>query len=729
MVYASWIFQITAFLIGCTTLLTQLSLIRELALIFTGNELFLGITLAYWVGGVGFGAGWFPKNIFPTLWYAQTKTLILLTCGSAVLFPVCLLLTRAGFQVLGAQGLEPGFDMLFFIPALVIFPPSILNGLWYKVLLTTAEKTYSQSAEKHIFSAGRFFASEAFGACLAGVGYTFFLSYFWNAFQVAGIVLLVLSAHALLALPRLYKHHTKNIWHFTGKVLLGCLPALLLITGFWKSADDFSKSWYPFPHLQLLNQHTARGHIALVKQNKTYSYYASGKLLYSFPNARNNEINVLLPLLLVPQAKTIALVSNNPEMLRIFSNIDQIKKIDVFLEDQKAHEQFIAVLPPLWNKIFQNHKINIVYGDLRQHLPKQSTRYDIILLTLAPPDTLAGNRHYTLECMRILKSTLSYSGVLLYNLDFSHNRLNQAELNLLRSLKNTCDSIFPYTRLIPLQRLYLCASSHTNLSEITGQRMQRHFSQWHTDQLHYRSEQFPTLFDQAREETLRQQLFSSHTAPLNTDQHPVSSGLQALHWLFKNSSLFSFIIFIALGYALFLSWRFLTRTSFSAAALFFACLGAVIMTLQVSIITAFQAAQGTLWQSIGILFACMMAGLAMGGMLGTFIKNSFSFRIILVVTLALSCILGAGIVLAWPRFLAGAGILLLSGGLLGGLLYALITQQLSAKFAAQGWAADLIGSCWGALFTGTVLIPALGPLAGIVAAVALIVAVIFFRST
>jgi spermidine synthase len=728
MVYAIWAFQITAFLIGCTTLLIQLSLIRELALVFTGNELFLGITLAYWVGGVGFGAGWFPNKLFPSSWYIHPKSLFHLTWINALCFPLSLLLIRICYHSMGAQGLEPGITTLFSIPALIVLPPAILNGLWYAVLLANAETTYTRMDKKKRFYPGHFFASEAFGACGAGMFYTFFLAFCWNAFQLAGALLLLLIVHSIFILKIPNQQRPSN-WILVGKLLSVFFLLLMLLSGFWNTLDKASMAWYPFPQQQLVNKHTARGHIAVVEQKQTYSYYASGKLLYSFPDYQNNEFYVLLPLLLAPDAKTIALSSDNPETILKFASLDQITKIDLYLEDQIAHRQFSAALSKAWNEVFQNDKLTIYYGDLRQHIIQQDTRYDIILLTVSPPHTLASNRYYTREGMEHLKSQLSSTGIVLYDLPPVSNRTNSAEINLLRSLINTSQTTFPYTRILPTQRLFLCASVNINLAEIVPETMQTNFLKWHTDQLHFSSPQIPTLFDQSREDLLLQQLHPIHTAPLNTDQRPISSGLQTWYWLLKNSSLFSFILCIVLVGLLAYSCRFLIRSKFFPTTVFFACLGAVLMTLQISVITAFQAVHGTLWQSIGLLFGCMMAGLAIGALFGRSVTNSLPNRIFAIAVLVILCMLGARGVLFFSNIYVCAGIILVFGGLLGGFLYALITQHASADFAKQSWAADLIGSCWGALLTGTILIPCLGLQAGLLASAALIISVIFFRST
>jgi len=715
----------TAFLIGINTLLTQLGLIRELALIFAGNEIFLGITLAYWVGGTGLGAGWVAQKYLSLSFRSNSSTLAGLAIISTIFFPSSILITRIFYHWLSASGIEPGLGTMFLICAILIIPPAMVNGLWYAVLLAVAEKSRASLVSGRCFSPGVFFSIEALGAGLAGIGYTFLFAQHWYPFQIAANLLLFHAIYAFLLL-RSWQPDKKARWLPAAVLVILCLTLLFHVIGGWTKLGRYSKSWYPFPGEQLINHHTPRGHLALIRQADTFSYFYSGKFIFSFPDPHSNEPQVFLPFLLYPQAKQIAVVGNNPEVISCLCAIAQVQKIVLYIEDQAAHYTFCSSLPPAWKKVFNNKKIKFFFGDFRQLLRQQSEIYDIIILSLAPPSNLSANRFYTVEYMRELKSHLSAYGIIMYALDFSPNRSNWSESRFICSLLKTLQVVFPQTRIFPIDRLYLCASCKNPLRTISISRLQTNFQQLFSARLHYRVEQIPIIFDPAREKEI-QLRFTAQKQAINSDYRPQISGLYSLYWLSQHSGPATGISILVIVLLILLAIRKTITKKIPSPLLIITMTGAAIMSLQLCTITAFQAAQGNLWREIGLLFSGMMAGLALGGIGGEFLQNRFLMRLSIASILACLCATSYFIVFKTAEYPGVAVVMLLLGGTCGGLLYAMITRNETADTAAQAWAADLIGSFWGALFTGTFFIPLLGLGAGFLFAVSLLLSAALSR--
>jgi spermidine synthase len=164
------LFAITA--LGISSVITQITVIREFINVFEGNEVVLGILFSLWLLLTGLGA-WFAK--FITSSRAQMFLLRLSLYLVACLPIFHILLIRFLKNKIFIRGELPGIGPLIIWAAILLVPYCVLSG----GLLTLACSILAVSGSDER-SIGRIYFFDNIGDILGGVLFTFLLVRFCN---------------------------------------------------------------------------------------------------------------------------------------------------------------------------------------------------------------------------------------------------------------------------------------------------------------------------------------------------------------------------------------------------------------------------------------------------------------------------------------------------------------------------------------------------------------------
>ena len=104
--------NISAFILGFTSMVGQIIIIRELIVVFYGNELALGVILASWLFWVSFGSGFLGRLVDRLK--NKEKLLSNIQIFTAVFLPLNILLIRNIKSILKIAGGE----IIGFVPML-----------------------------------------------------------------------------------------------------------------------------------------------------------------------------------------------------------------------------------------------------------------------------------------------------------------------------------------------------------------------------------------------------------------------------------------------------------------------------------------------------------------------------------------------------------------------------------------------------------------------------------
>ena len=164
------ILKISAFMLGSTTVIAQILLLREFLTVFSGNELVIGLVLANWMVLTGIGAylGKYPLRIKKATSFLISGILIL-----SILPFITTVLINYLKNIVFPIGAMISMLQIFFASFLLLIPFCLLSGF----LFTFIVQYYSEIRDKN--ETGSVYGYESVGSMAGGLlsGLLFILSF------------------------------------------------------------------------------------------------------------------------------------------------------------------------------------------------------------------------------------------------------------------------------------------------------------------------------------------------------------------------------------------------------------------------------------------------------------------------------------------------------------------------------------------------------------------------
>jgi len=258
-------------LMGFTFTITQVMVIRELLVVFAGNELSIAIILANWLLLEAAGSFWIGKKV--ESWGFQEGGYAFLQLLLAGILPLTIYAIRVLKDFIG---LTPGEGasllqiLLWTLP--VLAPLGIVDG----ILFALGCALYSKRRETGALSMGRVYLWEAVGAGSGGVLYTFLFIPFWGSFQVASFLGIANLASGLLLVlksgrVRRRKRAFLILWgYFLFVNLLLLIPYTshtierISMGKLWRGFEVLDSRWSPF------------GNVTVGRREEQLTFFSNG---------------------------------------------------------------------------------------------------------------------------------------------------------------------------------------------------------------------------------------------------------------------------------------------------------------------------------------------------------------------------------------------------------------------------------------------------------------------
>ena len=359
----------------------------------------------------------------------------------------------------------------------------------------------------------------------------------------------------------------------------------------------------------------------------------------------------------------------------------------------------------------------MIFADPRDFL-RHSGAYDLILVAMPDPASGQTNRFYTREFFQACAARLHPGGVMGLRLRSAENIWPLPLTYRMTSIYGALKSVFPHVLFLPGTTNIVTAAA-TPLAKDAAPLIVR----WQSRQISARMVRPPFinyLFTNDRFQEIRQILETTVISP-NSDIQPVCYRYTLQIWLSKFFPRASFLDVtlplpaVLLSLAVMAGAFFLARSYPSIKRIFLAGVaGFCGMILQNVLLLHYQVKDGALYQDIGLLIACFMAGMALGAILlprclslpnrrwgGVLLGGFFTLTILIYFILIRDG--GAGLLLM--------ACLLVFTGFFTGALFAYATLADATEgpsLISPLYAADLIGGGSGAILGGLLLIPATG---------------------
>ncbi|MBU1887885.1 MAG: hypothetical protein KKB46_01620 [Candidatus Omnitrophica bacterium] len=725
--------NLSAFTLGLTSMVGQIIIIRELIVVFYGNELSLGIILASWLFWAAFGS--LAIGRFADRLKSKKNLLANIQLITALALPLNLILIRSIKSILNI----PAGRIIDFIPMLgssfvsLSFICSLLGFTFVLISRLSAEKNQNPCLE-----IGKIYLVEGLGASIGGIIYSFFLIRALSPFENILILSGVNMAVSIIV--------CRNI--------LTMLYILILALGIvfkWPMALERYTRQNQFRPFELVESaDSIYGNVSVTKRGPDFSFYENGFLVFTSNDLLTSEESVQYALLEHPRPQDILLIGGgySGSLEQILKH--PVKKVDYVELDPLIIKMAQKYLPPV-----QDKRANIINTDGRLFvksapspypLPKGERAmvrgYDVIILNLPDPHTAMLNRFYSLEFFREIKRILAPGGVFSFSLTSSENYINHEQAYYLASIYNTLKKEFADVKVLPGDTAHFLASETKDLLTYDPDVLIKRLRERGVNTKFVREYYLPFRLDPMRIKYLENAILESGKAKINKDFRPIGyfyhmslwltqfhSGKGLLEYLEKINLKFIIMVIFALFFPAVLVQWLRRKVSRAPIIISIGTTGMSEISFQIIVILAFQFLYGYVYYKIGLILTSFMIGLVLGSffinrVLGAiknekalYIKTQIAICVYpLILPLIFNYISKVGPEReALARALQTSFVMLpVIAGFIGGFQFPLANKICLrsnagiSKTTGLLYGIDLLGSCIGAFIIGVLLVPIIG---------------------
>lgn len=728
---------------GFASMAAQILLLRELMVVFYGNELSAGIMLAGWLLWVSIGS-LIPNKLLDRV---ERKTKLKDTAASLfhiLLISICFVVPFTIYLIRNSRGILniSAGEMIGILPMtalsfILLAPACLVFGSLFALSCRLAMKDSPGPHEE----AGRIYLWEALGAVAGGLFFNFVFVRLFTPVQTA---LLCGSVTIASVLAIADKGRSKARWLAT----LLIMTIVLLFAFFGAERLDFLLRKAQWGQLTLVSSTDSRyGNIALTKLDSQFNLFENGLLVASTNDPLTAESSVHYALLEHPEPKNVLLIGGS-----LAGSLDEalrhpVEKVDCIELDPEMINTAKMYYPKEALKALNDSRVKLHLIDARLFVKDRprhgNVKYDVIILTLPDPFTAQINRFYSLEFFEEAGLILDKNGVFSFCLSSSENYISPLQGKFLASIYRTLKEEFTDVKIIPGDAAVFLASPSGGVLTYDHGLLISRYDERGLDLKYVNKYYLPDRFSPERIEYLRGMVEKPARADINRDFRPIGYFYDMVLW----SSQYSPAVreFLAKQgdlcgktavLAILITFIILLALQLSAPGL--KDLGVILsvgaagfsgMLFQIAAILAFQVIYGYVYDNIGIIFASFMAGIVFGSALAVKILKTTEdpikvYRISQFLLAAYSFLLPS-IFFLIALFCRGGGFASAAGkvifsvlpglaGLAAGLQFPLATKicmgrkASGARVAGFLYGVDLFGACAGALFTSAVIIPVLG---------------------
>jgi spermidine synthase len=730
----TWILRAVLILIGFTAVIAQIVLMRELIVVFYGNEITLGLMLCTWLLWTAIGSGFMGRvgsRVAP-------RTLVAaLECAIAAAFPAAIMAiraSRAAFHALPGEILGPGpmlvtsfFALSFFcIVAGWLFAAGSRLCHRLKPVLPGRGTDFSlwrATSTAYLLEA----AGSGVGGLLAGA----ILIRYLSPFEIAALLALLNLLLAALLGPAVRPMLRAG--------LVAMLTASFVLAA--RPLEHWSRAllWRGFDVAAARD--SIYGNLVIAKTEESATLYENGLVLATAPDPAAAEEAVHFALLEHPAPRNLLLIGGgvNGSLAQALQH-RSLERLDYAELDPAILEMAAIWFPREWAPARTDPRVHVHASDGRLFLKGASRTFDVIVVNLPDPETAQLNRFYTLEFFREARRALNPGGILSLRATASENYISPPAAEFLRCIYRTLREAFPEVAIIPGDTVHFCATDRpgiltTDPAVLLARLRSRHLRTSYVSEFY-----LPFRMSPERVAQFESDIRPRPDTPINRDFAPIAYYFDVALWstrfhgiyrpLFQTlarvpfgalAGLVAVLLFVATLFAWFRADRARISAGFCVAAM-----GLTMIGLEILLLLAFQAVYGYVYHQLAIVIAGFMAGLAGGAWWGVRRARPNEMRLLAILqgVAALCPLLLYALLMAVARLTQPAHLVLVSQvlfpalavlcGLPGGFQFAVASRVYFAQPLARGrgigslYGLDLAGSCIGAVVFSAYLIPVYG---------------------
>lgn len=673
--------RIVFVLIGMNSVAVQIILLREFISAFQGNELVIGIVMASWMALTGFGAffGRGEKH------FSLRSILLLLS----VIPMATIFLLRYLRNVLFTQGSMISLGQATASSLALLAPYCLVSG--YAFVASVAAMMMSGTRHRVAFG----YAWESTGSVAGGLLFNILLARFFDTFATLALLASADLCALLIIVP-------PQRWTYPRKIV-ACLVALSGTTTAFFTLDHLTHL-YLFPGQEIVFfKDTPYGNLTVTQHQEQTNFFENNVLAFSTNDATSREENVHYAMVQRSGPKRVLLIGGG-----ISGTIPEVLKYNVEQVDYVEQNPWILDIGRRFSQGLNGPRIRLIPEDGRMFVRTAGNAYDAVLVNLPDPATIQLNRYYSLEFFQEVKRILNRGGILSLGILPGADYQGQRARGVQSVLFATLHEVFPHILIVPGLRNYFIASDSTLDIHITALIEKRKIPTEYVNK-YYIDDQLLGI----RSNEVRAGIDTQ--AVVNTDFHPNCYVRQLSYWMgYFGEDPGQWIIAGSVLALAILFWVFRPMGSAVLTA------GFAASAVEITLLVAFQALYGSLFEMTGLLITTFMAGLAVGAFVArryVRVPGPGMVGIVLIVAAA-TCVLLPGMFLLMGHTgvssFAGHVVFLTVSFFFASLTAAVFSLASSLRsgnetaVASSLYGLDLMGSAAGALLTSVYVIPALG---------------------
>jgi spermidine synthase len=707
---------------GFAASIGQILVIRELLVIFYGNELSTGLILVCWLLCTAAGS-----SLTGRVCRKKPPGFRVLHAGFAVLcaaLPATIVWIRAArafWSIPPGELLSPG--MMLAIGFCATAPICFLSGGLFALAWELC-----RAGAKGEESSISVYLAESLGAGAGGLVFYFVLLPLYPSFAGSLLLIVFLLAAVIVGGAGL---------KYPGKVLCTVFATAILIAAWfsfgYSDRMDLLTRRMQWGKSFLQSRDTAYQNLVFLFNSGQFSLFSNGLWLFSSPDPQNAEPAAHLPLLEHPDPGRVLVIGDySPELLGEVVNHPGIKSVDCVQPDAEATAFTTAVLPPSPAEMGPDRRVRVWHMDPKRFRSEAGIGFDVVLLSAGEPVNAEMNRFYTVEFFARMKSLMNPGGLFSFGVAASPDIVGPREAVLLKSLYATLREVFGYVLVLPGENVRFIASQDG--AGVTGdpQVLINRMRSRRLDLTYLRDFYLLDLFNPIRLAYMESIVREGPPAKINRDFEPVcylyGLGLWGaqLHpaagrFLGFISGGAPFSVLVALGalFLVFVSVLLAKGGSSSVVAFNTGVCGAVLIVSEVVLVLVYQIIEGSVYRQMALIISLFMAGLAAGSALVRTLRGG-SAHLLFMIQIGLAAYLGAlyllfsvfrGPVLdnlGHVTMLVLFSSLAFFAGMFGGGQFCAAVWCSEKVRGAGLYAADLIGASAGALAGSLYFLPVLG---------------------
>lgn len=610
-------------IIGLGGIVAQTILLREMLILFSGNEFSIGVIIGSWVVWEAIGA--FIGGKWNGRIKEDTGMFLSLIILSSISFPLSIYLTRI-FKIL--TGIPPemgvGIIPILYSSFFILLPTGFLHGF----LFTFSCSLHNQITGEGSSSIGKVYFYEMLGTIIGGILVNFLFIPHFNSFQIAIGVALLSAITCLFLIPSFHTTRGRLALILTFIILVSSFTLLagkgverihlLSIKEQWqgKNVISYENSFYQ--------------NIVVIQNENQYTFFSDGIPIITtpVPDIAFVEEFAHFPLLSHQSPETILVLSGGAGgLINEILKYPTVKRIDYVEIDALLLKTIKKFSTPITQKELDDPRVNLHYLDGRIFIKETPVKYDVVLLGLPSPHTLQTNRFFTQEFFNSVKNILRDKGILAITLTGSLAYYSKELKNLNACILHTLGKVFAYRFVIPGDLNLFMVSDSEEISHISPALLHDRLN---THKIKTNLITLPHLkyrLDEKRLDWFFESL--KDTGPsFNKDFSPkglfyniayrnllFSPSLKTVFNWAKKINLSSIIIFIIIIFgALLLLQRKYKKISIPFAI---ATTGFSAMIFELILLLSFQIFYGYVFYEIGLLITTFMGGMAIGSLIIT----------------------------------------------------------------------------------------------------------------